>query len=114
MTEGVMVLISMIGRERELGRVAQLLDGVSQRGGALLVDGAAGSGKSALLADAVARAQEHSGMTVLCVAGVQGESEVQFAALHQLVRPVLSLAESLPAPLCAVLRAVFDADGDPL
>ena len=39
-------------RERELARIGQLLDGVSERGAVLLVRGEPGIGKSTLLAAA--------------------------------------------------------------
>src|ERR671921_1725562 len=51
-------------RERELARIGQLLDGVSERGAALLVRGEPGIGKSTLLAAASQRA-EAAGMRVL-------------------------------------------------
>lgn len=46
----------LIGREAECGRIAGLLDAASERGAALLVRGAAGVGKSALLVAAAERA----------------------------------------------------------
>src|SRR5918997_851864 len=44
-------------REGELARIGQLLDGVSERGAALLVRGEPGIGKSTLLAAASQRAE---------------------------------------------------------
>jgi DNA-binding CsgD family transcriptional regulator/tetratricopeptide (TPR) repeat protein len=93
-------------RERELARIGQLLDGVSERGAALLVRGEPGIGKSTLLAAASQRA-EAAGMRVLRTTGVQSEARLPFAGLHQLVLPVLGRAEHLPAPQRTALLAAF-------
>jgi hypothetical protein len=38
---------------------------------------------------------------------VRGEAELPFAALHQLLRPVLGLVDGLPAPQVAALAGVL-------
>src|SRR5919107_2818008 len=83
------VATTLVGRERELEAVAMLLDGAPERGGALLLRGEPGIGKSALLAEAGRRAGA-AGLRVLSAAGVQSEANLPFAGLHQLLRPVLS------------------------
>src|ERR687896_95599 len=93
-------------REGELSRIGQLLDGVSERGAALLVRGEPGIGKSTLLAAASQRA-EAAGMRVLRTTGVHSEARLPFAGLHQLVFPVLGHAEHLPAPQRTALLAAF-------
>src|SRR5918997_1763546 len=93
-------------REGELARIGQLLDGISERGAALLVRGEPGIGKSTLLAAASQRA-EAAGMRVLRTTGVQSEARLPFAGLHQLVLPVLGRAEHLPAPQRTALLAAF-------
>ena len=70
----------------------------------LVVRGEAGAGKSALLDHAAGLA---GGMGVLRAAGVQSEAELPFAALHQLLRPVLGLADRLPGPQAAALGAAI-------
>jgi hypothetical protein len=75
-----------------------------------VVRGLAGVGKSALLADAVARAE---GMQVLRTQGIESESPLAFAALHRLLRPVMRHADRLPAPQSRALRAAFgEVEGD--
>src|SRR3712207_3200602 len=96
----------MFDRERELARIGQLLDGVSERGAALLVRGEPGIGKSTLLAAGSQRA-EAAGMRVLRTTGVQTEAQLPFARLHQLVFPVLEHAEHLPAAHRTALLAAF-------
>ncbi|WP_448613289.1 AAA family ATPase [Modestobacter sp. URMC 112] len=93
------------GRADEQAAVAALLDGVRDgRGGALVVHGLPGVGKSALLADAAAGAGD---MTVLSARGVESESPLPFAALHRLLRPVVGCADRLPGPQARALRAAF-------
>jgi pimeloyl-ACP methyl ester carboxylesterase len=101
-----MNLLPLVGRERELGLLDDLVDRVGERGGALVVSGEAGIGKSALLAAASRRAGKH-GMMVLTTAGVQTEAHLPFAGLHQLLEPVLAGAEGLPARQRAALLAAF-------
>ena len=90
------------GRETEQSAIAALLDEAwTSRGGALVLRGPAGIGKSALLADAVARAE---GMLVLRTQGIQSESDLAFSALHQLLRPVAHLTERLNPNQATALR----------
>jgi DNA-binding CsgD family transcriptional regulator len=82
------------------------MEGVRNRGAVLLVRGEPGIGKSALLAAATAQAADH-GMPVLSAVGVQSEARLPFGGLHQLLRPILGLAEGLHARQRAALLAVF-------
>jgi DNA-binding CsgD family transcriptional regulator len=101
-----MTVPPLVGRERELGVLDGLVDGVGERGGALVVRGEAGIGKSALLAAASTRATEH-GITVLTTTGVQTEAHLPFAGLHQLLRAIIAGAEGLPARQRDALLAAF-------
>ena len=77
----------LYGRDVELLAIDSLLDGArSSKSGVLVLRGEPGVGKSALLEEAVNRA---SGMQVLEAEGIETESELAFAALHQLLRPLL-------------------------
>ncbi len=97
----------LYGRERELGALGQLLRRLCEdAGGALVVRGEAGIGKSALLAAVTGEAREH-GTRVLSAVGVQSEAQISFAGLHQLLRPVLHLAEGLSSRQRAALLAAF-------
>ncbi len=107
----MITLTPLIGRESESRLIVELLDGVPERGGALLVHGAAGVGKSALLAEAAEQARRR-GMTVLATTGVQAEANLPFAALHRLLRPLLPLAEKLPAMQRAALDAALGRSGE--
>jgi predicted ATPase len=96
----------LVGRDREEDLIARLLKGIHDRGGALVVGGEPGVGKSALLAAAAEMAADQ-GMLVLSTAGVQSEMNLPFAALHQLLRPVLARVENLPPLQRDAMRAAF-------
>jgi AAA ATPase domain len=93
------------GRRAECEALERLLaDARRSRSGVLVVRGEAGVGKSALLGHAAGRAD---GMAVLRASGVESEAELPFAALHQLLRPVLGLVGRLPAPQAAALAGAL-------
>ena len=95
----------LYGRDPERSAITALLDGArAARGGVLVLRGRPGVGKSALLDDAVAAA---AGMRVLRATGVESEFDLPFAALHQLLRPVLGHTDRLPAPQADALGAAF-------
>jgi DNA-binding CsgD family transcriptional regulator len=86
----------LVGREHERQVLDRLLAAARVgRSGALLVTGEPGIGKSAVLADARARA---AGMRLVEVRGAVAEQEVSFAGLHQLCTPVIALLDRLPEP----------------
>jgi hypothetical protein len=82
----------LIGRDPEIAAVELLLARVGDGGGALLVLGDPGIGKSAL-AEVASRHAADRGMRVLTCAGVPGEAHLSFVGLHQLLRPVLAEAD---------------------
>ncbi len=95
----------LVGRSLEIAAVDRLMsDARSGRGGALVVRGEAGVGKSVLLEQARAAAD---GFLVLQVVGIESEAELAFAGLHQLLHPVIDRVDTLPAPQAAALRAAF-------
>src|SRR5690242_6739389 len=72
--------------------------------GALVLEGEAGVGKTALLDYAMASASD---MRVLGAVGVESEMELAFAALHQLCAPVLDRVDRLPVPQRYALLTTF-------
>jgi DNA-binding CsgD family transcriptional regulator len=96
----------LLGRAHEIRALDGLLDGVTERGAALVVRGEAGVGKSALLAAASARAKAR-GMLVLTATGAEAEIRLPFAGLHQLLRPLLGEVSELPDTQRDALLAAF-------
>ncbi|HEY3956931.1 MAG TPA: AAA family ATPase [Streptosporangiaceae bacterium] len=98
---------ALYGREHELDVLANLVRRLAEGvGGALVVRGEAGIGKSSLLTVAAGLAGR-AGAQVLTATGVQAETRLPFAGLHQLLRPVLPLAERLPPRLRSALLSAF-------
>jgi len=92
-----------IGRAPQLRRLEGLVAGVrAGRGGAVTVTGEPGAGKTALLARLMTRA---AGRTVLAVAGVADEAALPYAALGDLLRPLLGGLPALPPPQARALGA---------
>jgi DNA-binding CsgD family transcriptional regulator len=103
----------IIGREAGLARLRRLVDTVPQASQVLVVAGEAGMGKTVLLADAADRALS-AGMQVLSVTGRESESKLAFAGLHQLLRPVLSRAATLPGRQAQALQGALGLAADPV
>src|SRR5882672_1129949 len=102
----------LLGRADEVELLTSLLDGVETSGGALVIRGEPGVGKSRLLAEAAALARRR-GWVILTTAGVQSEAHLAFAGLHQLLRPVRSSLERLPELQRLCLDAAFGCRDDP-
>ncbi|WP_433518667.1 AAA family ATPase [Nonomuraea sp. CA-143628] len=97
----------LYGRGAEQAEIDALLEAArAGRSGAVVVKGETGIGKSALLGYAAGRA---AGWPVLRTLGVESETELPFAALHLLLRPVLGHAERLPPGQAAALRGAIGA-----
>jgi hypothetical protein len=103
----------IIGRDAGLARLRALVDPVPLAGQVLLVTGEAGMGKTVLLADAAGRARA-AGMRVLPVTGRESESNLAFAGLHQLLRPVLAHAGGLPGRQGRALAGALGLAADPV
>jgi DNA-binding CsgD family transcriptional regulator len=96
----------LLGRAHEVELLTSLLDGIDSGGGALVLRGEPGIGKSRLLAEAAELARRRD-FTVLSATGVQSETHLAFAGLHQLLRPVRSHVETLPGVERSALNAAF-------
>ncbi|MCD9197680.1 ATP-binding protein [Aeromicrobium wangtongii] len=98
---------TLLGRATESLALASLVQRASAgSGGALVVEGAPGVGKSALVAEAAASAARH-GIRVITALGVESEEDVAFAGLHQLVHPLRERIDDLPGPQRDALRAAI-------
>ncbi|SNT52652.1 ATP-binding protein [Actinacidiphila glaucinigra] len=93
---------ALIGRDRELQAIRELA-GLGTGGGALLVSGDAGVGKTAVL-DAVAAAAHAEGARVLRAAGVEFEANCSYSGLNQILFPFQCELENLEVPFRDALR----------
>ena len=90
----------LLGRLDETARLRRLLD----EGGAVLLRGEPGIGKSALLAQL---AESTPDSLIMRAAGAEFETELPYSALHQLCVPLLRHLDALPAPHRKALRIAF-------
>jgi DNA-binding CsgD family transcriptional regulator len=95
----------LFGREHEQHEIKTLIERLPS-GGALIIRGAAGLGKSTLLADAAQLAAARN-LQVLRATGVESEAHVAFAGLEQLLRPLRERAGKLPPPQRAALASAL-------
>ena len=106
----------LTGRDRELAVLTGMIGEVTGQGGAVITIGEAGVGKSSLLA-AAARHGRERGLRILTTTGIEAEAQLPFGGLHQLLRPVLSYDDLLPANQRRALRAAFgdrdEAEAEP-
>ena len=81
--------MQLLGRERERAALDRLVESARDgHGGALVVHGEPGVGKTALLDDLVEKAAT---LRIVRTAGVEGEMELPFAAVQQLCAPIIGL-----------------------
>src|SRR5712692_4965164 len=85
----------LIEREQESAVLDGLVDRLRDGGGAVVVRGEAGIGKSALLRR-VRRRAEAQGVRPLMAVGVESEAEFAFAGLAQPLPPVLGAVAAGP------------------
>ena len=96
----------LVGRDAELSLLRGMVDPIPVASRVLVVLGDTGTGKSVLLAVMAQRARS-AGVRVLAVTGRESETNLPFAALHQLLRPVADSANDLPARQSKALRGAF-------
>jgi DNA-binding CsgD family transcriptional regulator len=93
----------LVGRETELALIAGVVEAAeSARGGAMIVLGDPGIGKTALL-DAAAGAEAR----VIAARGLEAEAELPFSALAELIEPLIGGLDRLPAPQRAALESAL-------
>src|SRR5215831_6404881 len=99
--------VELIGREIESRTLAERVDSARDgRGGAIVIRGAAGIGKTSVLEEARAHASA-AGFETLSTTGVQSETQLAFAGLHQLLGPVLHEIGGLPSTYGKTLHSAF-------
>ncbi|SER33233.1 regulatory protein, luxR family [Lentzea xinjiangensis] len=103
----------LFGRHDELAWISEFLDGVRRSGGVRLIRGEPGVGKSSLMG-AAAELAVSKGIRTLRASGSEFEADVSYACLNQLLLPVYSMLERLPAgPREALSVALGFGSGEP-
>ncbi|MFC5719906.1 AAA family ATPase [Streptomyces gamaensis] len=102
--------MTLYGRHQEKSELDRLLARAREGSGAgLVLWGDPGIGKTALLEYATASAGD---FTVLSCRGTRMESQLAFAALHELLWPVMDRVDALPPPQAAALHGALGRSGD--
>jgi DNA-binding CsgD family transcriptional regulator len=86
----------LVGREAEMERIRAFLAAAQTDGGALLLTGEPGVGKTVLL-NAVSEAASAVGMRIIRAAGVEFEAATSFSGLNQILLPLLGALPQLAA-----------------
>lgn len=101
----------LLGRDDERDTLLAVLAAArAGRGGAVIVRGEPGIGKTALLAEL---ADHGDAARLLRTQGIESEQPLAFAALHRLLQPVLGGIAELPQPQAQALARAFGAVADP-
>ena len=102
----------LIGRDRDLGFLLEFFRQAAAGGGALVLSGDPGMGKTALL-NALAQSAAAAGTVVLRVTGAEFEGEISFAGLNQVLLPVLGDVDELGAVHRDALRVALGFGAGP-
>jgi DNA-binding CsgD family transcriptional regulator len=102
---------ALVGRGEQVKRICGFL-ATTDRGGALLLSGQAGVGKTALL-DAAAQRMSSAGTRVLRASGVEFEAHVSYSVLNQLLFPLSESFGDLDRSHCEALRVALGLSGGP-
>src|SRR5262245_716541 len=103
----------IVGRDAEIAAVERFLDRCAQTGGALVVDGEAGIGKTTVWHEALARAARRP-FRVLVARPAEAEAALSYAALADLVGAAYDdVRDGLPSPQQRALDiALLSGEGD--
>jgi DNA-binding CsgD family transcriptional regulator len=103
--------VRLIGRDAELAALHRLISMIRHEGSSVILRGEPGVGKSSVLRAAAALGRDNNAL-VLEASGIESESMLPFAGLHQLLRPLLNRPSSLPeVQQRALLTALGLRDG---
>ncbi len=103
----------VFGRTTEMGTIRSLLDDVAHGGGAMVMSGQRGTGKTLLL-DAADRAARSIGLRVVRINGTEFEADIPLAGVHQLLVTLSGEISELPGRARSAIEAAMDLGaGDP-
>ena len=102
---------AMVDRHQERAAIDRVLDAVREGfSGTLVLRGGPGTGKTTLLEYAIDSAPD---LRLSSAVGVESEISLEFAALHQLLVPFMSLLPALPAPQRDAMKIAFGLETGP-
>ncbi|MFI1439126.1 ATP-binding protein [Streptomyces fructofermentans] len=101
----------LIGRDHDLQQIRDLLS-IGSGGGALLLSGEAGVGKTAVL-DALTETAQAEGAQVLRAAGVEFEANCSYSGLNQVLFPFQEALGKLETPFRDALRVAMGFESGP-
>lgn len=104
--------IRLFGRDRELAALRAFLNAAAVDGATLVLTGEPGVGKTALLV-AAAETAAAGGVRVIRGGGVQYETDVSFAGLHQLVDPLSDDLRGLPRSTRVAIEVALGVGSGP-
>jgi DNA-binding CsgD family transcriptional regulator len=102
----------LFGRDKDLELLHAFVGQSSSDGGALVLSGAPGVGKTVLL-EAVAAHSADAGLRVLRAAGAEFEADLSFAGLNQVLHPLFDDIEDLSPPQRTALDVALGLGGGP-
>ena len=106
----------IIGRRADLQALAGFVEALPRGGQALLIEGDAGIGKTALWREGVRTAQEH-GVRLLSARAAHAETRIAFATIGDLIAPALDEALPLLPPVqrraLEIAMVLREPDGPP-
>ncbi|MGW1163449.1 helix-turn-helix transcriptional regulator [Streptomyces sp. NPDC002519] len=106
MSGGLAAVPVLTGRDTHLAVLDSALAHIASAGASVLLRGDPGMGKTALL-NAAEAAARRAGLRVLRMAGAEAESSLPFAALHQVLWPLLDDAGALTEEQRDVLESAL-------
>jgi len=112
MSQPAILPAALVGRDTELGFLAEFFRQAAVSGGALFLSGDPGVGKTALL-NVLAGSVSASGTTVLRVIGAEFEGEISFTGLNQALLPLLGHFDELDPVHRDALRVALGLGAGP-
>ena len=95
----------LLGRDQEREQIGTVVAGARRgEGGALLIAGEPGIGKTSLLEEAIGRAGD---LGVIRTAGIEAEANLPYASLGEAVAPLLDLLPRLAEPRADAIKAAL-------
>ena len=104
--------LPLVGRDHAIGRLISFLAQATADGGALLLTGDPGVGKTALL-DVAQRLAADAGAQVIRIVGAEFEADIAYAGLNQVLQPLADRIGTLTQAYHSALTVALGLGGGP-